>query len=153
MPGSADMKEYCEQVRHDEINRFFIKSLSQKSKVGKAVELEGELVRMSKNVKSRMLMSERCSKDDNEAGEMRKLATEIAEITGKFNLSDYIWISKNLDIQGFGKRLIDIHRIFDSLIERIMKEHEEVRKQKSGGVKDMLNILLDVSEDETMKIK
>ncbi|GJR32294.1 cytochrome P450 93A3-like protein [Tanacetum coccineum] len=139
-------------VRHDEINRF-IKSLSQKAKVGKAVELEGDLVRMSNNVISRMLMSERCSEDDNEAGEMRKLVTEIAEITGKFNLSDYIWIFKNLDIQGFGKRLIDIRRRFDSLIERIMKEHEEARKQKSGGVQDLLNILLDVSEDETMEIK
>nr|GEV38777.1 CSC1-like protein At1g69450 [Tanacetum cinerariifolium] len=64
-------------VRHDEINRFN-KSLSQKSKVKKAIEL----VRMSKNVISRMLMSERCSEYDNEAGEMRKLDLQESRYPG-----------------------------------------------------------------------
>ncbi|KAI3806501.1 hypothetical protein L1987_22408 [Smallanthus sonchifolius] len=139
-------------VRQDEINRF-MKSLSQKAKIGKAVDLNRELVKMSNNVISRMLMSERCSENEDEAGEMKKLVTEIAEITGKFNLSDYIWIFKNLDLQGFGKRLKDIRRRFDELIERIIKEHQESRKQESDKVKDLLNILLDVAEDETMEIK
>nr|XP_043637634.1 cytochrome P450 93A3-like [Erigeron canadensis] len=139
-------------VRHNEINRF-MKSLSQKAKVGKAVDLDGELVKMSNNVISRMLMSERCSENEDDAGEMKKLVTEIAEITGKFNLSDYIWIFKNLDVQGFGKRLKDIRRRFDELIERIMKEHEDARKQNSGVTKDLLHILLDVAEDESMEIK
>ncbi|KAJ9565318.1 hypothetical protein OSB04_001284 [Centaurea solstitialis] len=140
-------------VRHDEIN-CFMKLLSQKAKGGKAVDLDGELVKMTNNVISRMLMSERCSEDENEAGEMKKLVTEIAEITGKFNLSDYIWFCKNLDLQGFGKRLKDIRARFDALIERIMKEHEEARKQKKmGEVKDLLHILLDIAEDESMEIK
>ncbi|KAI3760580.1 hypothetical protein L1987_50977 [Smallanthus sonchifolius] len=139
-------------VRRDEINRF-MKSLSQKAKIGKAVDLDGELVKMSNNVISRMLMSSRCSENKDEAGEMKKLVTEIAEITGKFNLSDYIWIFKNPDLQGFGKRLKDIRRRFDELIERIIKEHQEFRKQESDKVKDLLNILLDVAEDETMELK
>ncbi|KAJ0521122.1 putative 3,9-dihydroxypterocarpan 6A-monooxygenase [Helianthus annuus] len=111
-----------------------MKSLFQKAKIGKAVDLDGELVKMSNNVISRMLMSERCSENEDEAGEMKKLVTEIAEITGK-------------------KRLKDIRRRFDGLIERIIKEHVESRKQESGKAKDLLNILLDVAEDETMEIK
>ncbi|XP_024980898.1 cytochrome P450 93A3-like [Cynara cardunculus var. scolymus] len=139
-------------VRHEEIN-CFIKLLSEKAKLGKAVDLDGELVKLTNNVISRMLMSERCSEAENEAGEMRKLVTEIAEITGKFNLSDYIWFCKNLDLQGFGKRLKDIRTRFDALIERIMKEHEEARKQEMGEVKDLLHILLDIAQDESMEIK
>lgn len=139
-------------VRQDEINRF-IKSLERKAKAGHAVDLDVELVKMTNNVISRMLMTERCSEEEDEAGEMKKLVTEIAEITGKFNLSDYIWIFKNLDLQGFGKQLKGIHGRFDALIERIMKEHEEARKQKTGVVKDLLNMLLDVAEDQSMEIK
>ncbi|KAL7582251.1 hypothetical protein Lser_V15G42505 [Lactuca serriola] len=139
-------------VRQDEINRL-IKSLERKAKAGHAVDLDVELVKMTNNVISRMLMTERCSEEEDEAGEMKKLVTEIAEITGKFNLSDYIWIFKNLDLQGFGKQLKGIHGRFDALIERIMKEHEEARKQKTGVVKDLLHMLLDVAEDQSMEIK
>ncbi|XP_071737531.1 3,9-dihydroxypterocarpan 6A-monooxygenase-like [Rutidosis leptorrhynchoides] len=139
-------------VRQNEI-KHFIKSLSQKAEAKKAVHLEGELVKMSNNVISRMLMGERCSEDENDAGDIKKLVTEIAEITGKFNLSDYIWIFKNLDVQGFGKKLKEIRRKFDALIEKVMKEHEVTRAQNSVKVKDLLHILLDVAEDKNAEIK
>ncbi|CAH1420017.1 unnamed protein product [Lactuca virosa] len=140
-------------IRRDEINRF-MKSISHKAKIGKAVDLEAEVVKITNNVISRMLMRERCSDKDDEAGEMRILVAEMAEIMGRFNLSNYIWFIKNLDFQGFGKRLNDIGRRFDTLIERIMKDHEETRKQKgTGEVKDLLDILLDISEDGSMEIK
>ncbi|KAJ0110319.1 hypothetical protein Patl1_01389 [Pistacia atlantica] len=42
-----------------------------------------------------------------EADEIRKLVHDVAELTGKFNLQDFIWFCKNLDLQGFGKRLKD----------------------------------------------
>ncbi|KAI3507612.1 hypothetical protein L1887_22601 [Cichorium endivia] len=140
-------------IRHDEINRL-MKTLSDKARVGKAVDLEGEVVKMTNNVISRMLMRKRCSDKEDESRETRTLITEIAEIMGKFNLSNYIGFLKNLDLQGFGKELNDIGRRFDALMERILQEHEEARKQKgTGEVKDLLNILLDISEDESMEIK
>lgn len=139
-------------VRHDEITRF-VKSLSQKAKDGKAVDVGGELVKMTNNEISRMLMNERCSDNESEAKEVRKLVAEITEIMGNFNLSDYIWFFKNLDLQGFGKRSMDVRGRFDAFVERIMKEHEEARKQKLGEDKDLLNILLDIAEDESLDIE
>ncbi|KAL4578868.1 hypothetical protein LXL04_014999 [Taraxacum kok-saghyz] len=139
-------------IRHDEIYRL-MKSICQKAEIGKAVDLEGEVVKLINNVISRMLMGERCSEKDDEAGEMRKLVAEMAEIMGQFNLSNYIWFFKNLDFHGFGKKLNDIGRRFDELTERIMKEHEEARKHGIEEVKDLLNVLLDISEDDTMEIK
>nr|XP_043620052.1 cytochrome P450 93A3-like [Erigeron canadensis] len=143
-------------VRQDE-TIWFINSLSQKAKVGKPVDVKGELLKLTNNVISRMLMSERCSEDDNEADDMRKLVTEISEITGKFNLADYIWFCKNLDLQGFKKRVKKIHKRFDDLIERIINEHEDERRKKKekldDGVKDLLDILLKILEDDTMEVK
>ncbi len=116
-------------------------------------------MRVSNNIISRMTMSQRCSQNENEADKLTKLVKATAELTGKFNLSDYIWFCKNLDLQGFGKRLKEVRDGFDSMMERIIKEHEEERKKEAkmdGGhaiMKDLLHILLDISEDKSSEMR
>nr|XP_043637593.1 cytochrome P450 93A3-like [Erigeron canadensis] len=142
-------------VRRDELNRF-ITFLSRKAKDGKPVELQAELMNMTNNVISRMLIGKRCTTEGDDGGVIRRIVTDIGEVMGIFNLSDHIWFFKNLDVQGVKKRSKEIRARFDSLIEKIIKEHEEVRKEikKKGEVlKDLLDILLDISENEGMEIK
>lgn len=112
---------------------------------------------MTNNTISRMLMGQRCSSSEGEAS-IRSLVHEVAEITGKFNVGDFIWFCKNLDLQGFEKRCKDVHERFDRMMERIIKEHEEGRKKKkeeggNDGGKDLLDILLEISEDENAEMK
>ncbi|GJV67963.1 cytochrome P450 93A3-like protein [Tanacetum coccineum] len=109
------------KVRQDEINSF-IKSLSRIAKVGMAVDLGGELVKVSNNVISRMAMREGCSDNENEAK------------------------------KGFRKMSKDTRGRFDALIERIMKEHEEVRKCGTREVKDLLDVLLHIEQDKSLEI-
>ncbi|KAM3324156.1 cytochrome 93A2 [Capsicum chacoense] len=148
-------------VRRDEI-KCFIELLLQKAESGEAVDIEAELLRVSNNVISRMIMSERCSEDKHEAGNIRKLVQEIAELAGKFNLSDYIWFCKNLDLLGFGKRAKDVRKSFDKMMERIINEHEEARRKRNRqskdegetvAIRDLLDILLDISEDECSEMR
>ncbi|KAH6812458.1 hypothetical protein C2S51_026220 [Perilla frutescens var. frutescens] len=102
---------------------------------------------------SGMIMSERCSGDEDRASAVRKLIQVMAELTGKFNLSDYIWFCKNLDLQGFGKRLKEVRDGFDRMMEKIIDEHQnQRRKSKDDGgkgevLRDLLGILLDIAED------
>ncbi|KAJ0988142.1 hypothetical protein J5N97_006498 [Dioscorea zingiberensis] len=101
-------------------------------------------------------MSRRCSETDGEAEEVRKVVEETAELTGKFNLADYISFCKNLDLQGFDKRLEDVRRRFDGMMEGILKEKKTLRKEVAGGgaaVKDILDILLDIYEDDKAEMK
>jgi hypothetical protein len=63
-----------------------------------------------------------------------------------------------LDLQGFGKRLKEVRKRFDTMTERIIMEHEEARKKKKetgegDPVKDLLDILLDISEDDSSEMK
>lgn len=58
-------------------------------------------MRLTDNVISRMTMNQRGSDNDDEADEVRKLVHDVAELTGKFNLSDFIWFCKNLDLSDF----------------------------------------------------
>ncbi|KAK6149195.1 hypothetical protein DH2020_016720 [Rehmannia glutinosa] len=152
--------DLLQPVRRYEIKRF-VEFLAKKANDGKSVDIGSELVRMTNNVISRMIMSERCSGDENEAGEIRNLVHDVAELTGKFNVSDYIWFCKNLDLQGFGKRSKEVRDRFDEMMERIIDEHEirrrERLKQKSEEgeivVKDLLDILLDIAEDGSSEMK
>ncbi|KAF5474084.1 hypothetical protein F2P56_006017 [Juglans regia] len=144
-------------VRREEITKF-VQFLLNKAEAGEAVDVGGQLLRVTNNVISRMSMSERCSENEHEADDVAKLVKAIAELTGKFNLSDFIWFCKNLDLQGLRKRLKEVHDRFDSLMERILQEHEEARKKEKErdgayAVKDLLDILLDISEDQSAEMR
>ncbi|XP_074375462.1 cytochrome P450 93A3-like [Apium graveolens] len=154
--------DLLQPVRRHEIE-CMVNVMLKKAKDGKAVDIGGEIMRLSNNVISSMLMRERCSENDDEAGEVRNLIKEVAEIVaqiaGTFNVSDYIWFCKNLDLQGLRKRLVDTRGRFDKMMERIIEEHRDVRrnmKENRDGEhveKDLLDILLDISEDESLEIK
>lgn len=87
--------------------------------------------------------------------EVRKIVEEAAELMGKFNVADFIGICKNWDLQGFDKRSKDIRQRYDVMMERIMKEKEkeEAREKRSGGIKDLLDMLIDVAEDSSAEVK
>ncbi|CAN1322443.1 Cytochrome P450 93A3 [Linum perenne] len=115
-------------LRRDEIRRF-VEGIWKSAEAKEPVEVGGELIRLTNNVVSRMVMSERCSGGgDKEVGE------------------------------GFGKRMKVVRERFDLMMERIITEHEEDAKISSmgeddGQVKDLLDLLLDISADETSDIK
>ncbi|GKC76663.1 cytochrome P450 93A3-like protein [Tanacetum coccineum] len=140
-------------VRHDEVNHF-IKLIYGHAKIGTSLNLNVELVKLTNNVISRMVWNKRCTDKEGEADEVGRMMAELAEIGGSFNLSDYVWLLKTLDVQGLVTKAKDARSRFDAVVERIMKEHDERRKHKENReVKDLLDILLDIQQDESMEIK
>lgn len=145
-------------IRREELTSF-VQLILKKAKAAEAVDIGAELMTVTNNVISRMTMGQSCSANETEVNEIRKVVKVTAELTGKFNLSDFIWFCKNLDLQGFGKRLKEVHDRFDTMMERIIRAHQEARKKKKelgeGGdaVKDLLDILLDISEDENSEFR
>lgn len=137
-------------MREDEM-RWFLRSLQLKAAEGKEVDVGGELMRLSNNVISRMTLGKRCAEEEEEAEGIRKLVKDVAELSGTFNVSDYIWFCKNLDLQGLGKRLKEVHERFDEMMERMIKEHEE--NSGDGKVKDLLDILLLKFGDQNSEVK
>ncbi|XP_059429238.1 licodione synthase-like [Corylus avellana] len=137
-------------LREKEYRRL-LRYLADRSEAGEAVNITEELLRLTNNIISQMMLGR--------AEEARAVVRDVTKIFGEFNVSDYIWFCKHLDLQGFGKRIEDIHRRFDALVEKVITEREELRKKKEDGererdeVKDFIDILLDFSEDENSEIK
>ncbi|CAI9118942.1 OLC1v1020576C1 [Oldenlandia corymbosa var. corymbosa] len=145
-------------IRRDEITRF-VDLLAQSAGASKAVDVSSELVAVTYNIISRMTIGKRCGNDDgdDEARDIMKCVQEMSKIRGKFNACDYIWFLKKLDLQGYNKRIGDVRKRFDNRIEKIIEEHQEERMKwkqskvvgEGETVKDLLDILLDLSGDKS----
>ncbi|QCD97483.1 flavonoid 3'-monooxygenase [Vigna unguiculata] len=146
------MLEQLLPVRQQE-NKRFIQRLLQKGVAGEAVDFGGELMTLSNNIVSRMTVGHTSTEK-----ELTKLVADAAELLGQFNISDFIWFLKRFDLQGFNVRLKKTRDRFDAVLDRIIKQREEERRNKkeTGGTrpfKDMLDVLLDIFEDESSEMK
>lgn len=127
----------------------------KKYKACEAVNVTEELLKLTNNVISQIMLGIRSSGTKSEADETRTLVREVSRIVGEFNLSDFIWVLREWDVQGFGKRCEDIFRRYDALLEKIITSREEMRKENGdgGSAKNFLDILVDVLEDEDSEVK
>ncbi|CAJ2673134.1 unnamed protein product [Trifolium pratense] len=145
-------------LRQQETLRF-LRLLQKKGEAREIVDVGDELLTLTNNIITRMIMRKTCSENDSDVEDIRKMVKDTAELAGKFNVSDFIWFCKSLDFQGMNKRLKGIIDKFDTMMERVIKEHEEEKKKrKENGegvahVKNLLDILLEILEDESTEIK
>lgn len=121
----------------------------------------GELLWATNNVISRMTMGRPCiDETEGEAEEVRRLVEEVSDLTGKFNLSDYIGLFKNMDAQGFGRRCKKVRERFDAMMNKIIAEKQEKMMRKKTASynqellqKDILDRLLEIADDEEAEMK
>ncbi|OMO70128.1 Cytochrome P450 [Corchorus olitorius] len=139
------------RVRREEMKQF-AKIMQEKAETGEAVDIGAELVRLTNNITLKMLLSRY---EEEEGSQLQKLVTEMNDLVTTVNLSDYFWFCKSLGLLGFRKRLKDARDRYDILMDKFILEHKEARKNAAGNgrIKDLLDILIDISEDENAEMK
>ncbi|KAI4296615.1 hypothetical protein L6164_036561 [Bauhinia variegata] len=148
--GTRAMNHF-QKLRAQEYDSL-LKLLARRAEAGEAINMTEELLKLTNNVISRMILGE--------AVEAREVVRGVTKIFGEFNVSDFIWLFKKFDFQGFGKRIEDLFHSFDTLVERVISKRLEMRKKEKGEddesttkLKDFLDILLDCVEDESSELK
>ncbi|XP_050204418.1 cytochrome P450 93B2-like [Mercurialis annua] len=151
--GNRMMNQFL-PVRTKELHNFLY-GFYEKSKVGENVNVTEELIKFSNNVISQMMLGVRSSDSDSEAETVRFVIREVTQIFGEFNVSDFIWLFKNINFQGFRKRVDDIFIKYDGLLERLITEREKQRNKNEIKHQsfDFLDVMLDFMEDENAEIK
>ncbi|KAF2283394.1 hypothetical protein GH714_003850 [Hevea brasiliensis] len=153
--GSHTLNKFL-PIRNQELHSF-LGLVFDKAKAGESINVTKEILRFTNSIISQMILSTRRSLEAEEE-EAIKLVREVTEVFGQFNVSDFIWFLKNWDLQGFRRKLEDIRGRYDVLLEKIITNREQERKKKSyksenGSVKDFLDLLLDIMEDENSEMK
>nr|ABC59104.2 cytochrome P450 monooxygenase CYP93B12 [Medicago truncatula] len=159
--GNRTMAQFL-PIRTQELHEF-IQTLANKSKAEESVNLTQALIKLSNNIISRMMLSIDCSGTDNQAEQVRALVREVTQIFGEFNVSDFIGIFKNFDLQGFKKEGLGHTQKVDALLDKIISDREELRREAKlidgGGengeeerLKDFLDICLDVYSEKNCEV-
>ncbi|KAG6417963.1 hypothetical protein SASPL_120160 [Salvia splendens] len=121
---------HFQPLRALEVNSF-LQILMRKGISGESFNLTEELVKLTSNVISNMMLSIRCSRTEGEMA--RTVVREVTQIFGEFDVADIIWVCKNFDLQGIKKRSIS------SLSGRSSGA-------SAGVARDFLDMFLDIME-------
>ncbi|KAJ1409913.1 Cytochrome P450 [Sesbania bispinosa] len=141
-------------IRQEEINRF-LQMMQKKAEAFEAVNVADELLKLTNSIVMRMAISKSCFNTDDEAHKVTERIKESAKVSGMFNLADYFWFCKRLDLQGMGKKLKEVRDRYDNMIESIIQEHEEARNKstRKDAARDVLDALLSIYEDQNSEVK
>nr|AMW91728.1 flavone synthase II-1 [Scutellaria baicalensis] len=150
--GARNLHHF-QPIRTFEVHTF-LRLLMEKSESGESFNVTEELIKLTSNVMSNMMLGTRCSATDGEAEAARTVIREVTEIFGEFDAADIIWFCKNFDLQGIRKRSEDIQRRYDALLEKIITDREKLRRSHRGGeAKDFLDIFLDIMDSGNSEVK
>lgn len=122
-----------------------------------SVDLGAELIKLTNNSICRMMMSTRCSEENNEAEKIRILVNDTIEIATKLAFGDLFSQGplKRLPFWLFGRKALNINVRFDLLLENILQQHEE--RASIHGLdrddRDLMDILLKAYLDEKAEFK
>ncbi|KAL3530689.1 hypothetical protein ACH5RR_010011 [Cinchona calisaya] len=148
--GTRNLSTF-ENIIKIEVHKY-LGDLMRKAKVDEEINVTEEILKLTNNLISQMMLSIRCS--EGESDEARTVIREVTQIFGEFDISDIICFCRNFDLQRIRKRASDIHKRYDRLLEKIISDWEKERRiKRSIEANDFLDILLDAMENETCDVK
>ncbi|KAK8524773.1 hypothetical protein V6N12_029628 [Hibiscus sabdariffa] len=153
---SAKRLESYDHIRREEMN-LFVKRLYESC--GTTLVWKDRLLSLSLNIISRVVLGKKYTEGtgENEIASPKQFNEMIGELfllNGVLDICDSIpWLSF-LDLQGNIKRMKALSKKFDRFLEHVLDEHNERRKGVQGYVaKDMLDVLLQLSENPNLDVK
>ncbi|XP_057851881.2 cytochrome P450 750A1 isoform X2 [Cryptomeria japonica] len=119
-----------------------------------ATDLSKEVTYLTSNILSRITFGKKCYESHLGEKTFKEYLDEVLPALSGFNYRDFIPLLRWLDWHGLKKREAEITKIFNGYFERIVDEHVERRKKSSNlDCEDLVDVLLCMSEDESMEIK
>ncbi|KAJ0516114.1 putative flavonoid 3'-monooxygenase [Helianthus annuus] len=128
-------------IRREEIGKTLdeIRGCSMKNEVVNLTEMASKLIGKTT---FKMLFGRK----DYGGTEFMKVVHEASEVTGTFNLGDFVPILAPLDLQGLTRRLKSISKAFDDMLESIIADHEQDNQTRIHGpdTMDFIDTLLSI---------
>ncbi|XP_011015839.1 PREDICTED: cytochrome P450 705A5-like [Populus euphratica] len=151
--GTSQMKK-LKNVRREEVVRFLSKMLEIGQK-NEAANVSAEVLTLANNSTCRMIMSARCSGEDNQAEKCRGLVSESFDLAANLALFNVFGPLKRIGTWYLRKKIADVPKRYDELFENVLVEHEEKAKREGPHMenKDLMDILLEVYHDKNAEIR
>ncbi|KAG4394462.1 hypothetical protein GLYMA_20G041700v4 [Glycine max] len=131
------------QVREKEMG-YMLGSMYDCSKKGEVVVVAEMLTYAMANMIGEVILSRRVFETkDSESNQFKDMVVELMTFAGYFNIGDFVPFLAWLDLQGIEREMKTLHKKFDLLLTRMIKEHVSSRSYNGKGKQDFLDILMD----------
>ena len=147
---SAKQVEKSRVARHEELVRFLLKVL-ESAKKKQTLDMSVEIMKLTNNSTFRLAMSMRSLDEPHEAERIRKLVKESNEVGAKACLGDMFGPLSKLAFWLYGQRAIDVTLKYDEILERFLKQHEEISNEREN--EDLMDLLLKAYRDDKSEFK
>ncbi|XP_030526291.2 trimethyltridecatetraene synthase-like [Rhodamnia argentea] len=152
---SAKRLESYEHIRTEELMSL-LRNLYHSR--GAHLPLKDHLCSLSLNVISRMVLGKKYTEDTENPivrpDVLKKMLEEFFFLNGTLNIGDSIPWLDFLDLQGYIKRMKALNKKMDRFLEHVLAEHDVRRRGVANYVaKDMVDVLLQLSEDPNLEVK
>ncbi|KAH9292487.1 hypothetical protein KI387_042327, partial [Taxus chinensis] len=148
--------ESFKSVREEEVSAMLRSILLESEQGIHCVNVKQSLSSLTQNIVCRMFSSRTYSDDELSGGMVfREMVSEISAVAGAFCIGDYIPFLDWLDLQGLRRRMRAVDKVFGGFAEKVIDEHincrrvEKERGQEEQGVKDIVDVLLNMAESES----
>ncbi|XP_019186318.1 PREDICTED: 3,9-dihydroxypterocarpan 6A-monooxygenase-like isoform X2 [Ipomoea nil] len=139
-------------VRHEEMMKLLECFLGCAEK-GESCDVGIRFMAMTNNLVCRLMMSTRCSTNENESSEIREIAKGITLLSGQVSAGEIFGPLKKYDLFGAGKKIKALLLRFDKFMEGIIMQHENELQAGKKEKKDMMDILLGIADDPNAEMK
>ncbi|XVF37528.1 hypothetical protein REPUB_Repub20aG0016400 [Reevesia pubescens] len=137
---SASKVEHFAPIRKAEL-RSLVESLKKAAEAGETVDLSEKIAEVVENIAYKMIFGPR--KDDSL--DMKPTIKEVINLTGVFNLSDYVPILASFDLQGLVRRFKTLSKDIDKYLEKIIDEHEQAgttSREEQNHHRDFVDVMI-----------
>ncbi|KAF3774575.1 Flavonoid 3'-monooxygenase [Nymphaea thermarum] len=128
-------------VREKEVGILAV-SLARAGELGEIVGVGEALHLCIANVLGKVLIGRRMFEGEEDAGEFRRLVLEGMQLSGVFNIGDFVPSLEWMDLMGVAKKMKEHHRRHDGFMQKIMDKHAFSSLQG-----DFLSVLLRLKGD------
>nr|ATG29990.1 CYP736E21 [Taxus chinensis] len=142
-----------ESLRAQEVFAM-IRSILHKANSDRAVDVTAEVGFLTNNIICIMSFGKKCDEAELGGRVFKEVLEEVLFLAAGFNYGDYIPLLGWIDLQGIRRKQAQLTNIFHTFMEQIIDQHIERRKNGNNlEYEDFVDVLLSLSEDESMEIK
>nr|BAH98133.1 flavonoid 3',5'-hydroxylase [Rhododendron x pulchrum] len=128
-------------IRHTETGHM-VRAMCESGRRGEAVVVAEMLTFAMANIIGQVILGRRVFvQAGSESNEFKDMVVELMTSAGLFNVGDFIPALAWMDLQGIEGGMKRMHRKWDSLITRMVKEHAETAHERRGNP-DFLDVLM-----------
>ncbi|PON92928.1 Cytochrome P450, E-class, group I [Trema orientale] len=123
------------------------------NRVGSSVDVGEQVFLSAHNVITNMLWGGTVEGDEGASvgAEFREVASQITELLGKPNISDFFPGLARFDFQGMASKHNGLTMRFDQIFERMIGQRMKIEEEGGNGKKDFLQFLLRLKDEGDSK--